>query len=217
MCCLLLVIAGCSNVPPTNIRQPLTARADAIPARPSHNGAIFQTGRNERPLFEDRRARNVGDTLTINIVEVTSASEKSSSNADHSGSISATTPSMTGSHFAEALLNPLSISGGSASKTASKSDNAGNHAFSGTITATVVDVLPNGNLLVGGEKQVSINQASEYIRFSGVVNPANISGSNTVQSTQVADAQVEYKGANSIDRVALMSILARVFLSTLPF
>ena len=213
----LLVLAGCANSPSTNIHQPLTARPVEQPVKASHNGAIFQAGRNERPLFEDRRARNVGDVLIITISEATSASNKSSSNGEHSGSISATTPYMTGSHAAEALLNPLSITGQSASKMANKSDNAGTNAFTGTITVTVVEVLPNGNLLVGGEKQVAIGQASEYIRFSGVVNPVTISGSNTVQSTQVADVHVEYKGASSIDQFALMSMLARVFLSVLPF
>lgn len=214
---LLLVLAGCVNTPSTNIHQPLTARAADEPVRAPHNGAIFQSGKNERPLFEDRRARNVGDVLIIAISEATSASNKSSSNGEHSGSISATTPYLTGGHVAEALLNPISITGQSASKAASKSDNAGNNAFTGTITVTVVEVLPNGNLLVGGEKQIAIGQASEYIRFSGVVNPVTISGSNTVQSTQVADVHVEYKGASTIDQYVLMSMLARVFLSVMPF
>ena len=214
---VLLVLAGCSTAPSTDIKNPLTARPDEQPVKASHNGAIFQAGKNERPLFEDRRARNVGDVLIINIAEATSASGKSSSNGEHSGSVSATTPYMTGSHAAEALLNPLSITGQSKSKMANKSDNAGANAFTGTITVTVVEVLPNGNLLVGGEKQVAIGQSSEYIRFSGVVNPVTISGSNTVQSTQVADVHVEYKGANSIDHIALMSMLARVFLSVMPF
>ncbi|CAG0938426.1 hypothetical protein GALLN_00278 [Gallionellaceae bacterium] len=213
----LVALAGCASVPSTNINQPLTARPAEQTLRAPHNGAIFQAGRNERPLFEDRRARNVGDVLTINISEATSASGKSSSNAEHSGSISATTPHITGSRGFEALLNPLSITGQSSSEMAKKSDSAGSNTFTGTITVTVVEVLPNGNLLVGGEKQVAIGHASEYIRFSGVVNPATISGGNTVQSTQVADVHVEYKGASSVDQVALMSILARVFLSVMPF
>lgn len=214
---VLLVLAGCVTPPSTSIQQPLTARAAEQQPRPSHNGAIFQAGRNERPLFEDRRARNVGDVLTINIVESTSASGKNSANAQHSGSVSATMPTFSGSAGPAAWLNPISVSGTSSSKSASKSDSAGSNVFTGTITVTVIEVLPNGNLLVGGEKQVAINQDTEFIRFSGVVNPVTISGANSVQSTQVADAHVEYKGANSIDRSALMSMLARVFLSVLPF
>ena len=212
----LLVLAGCV-APSTTIQSPMTARPSEREASIPHNGAIFQAGKNEHPLFEDRRARNVGDILTINIVETTSASEKSSNNADHSGTITAATPTITGGTAAQTILNPFGVSGSASSKLANKSDSAGNNTFTGTITVTVAEVLPNGNLLVGGEKQVVIGPANEYIRFSGVVNPATITGSNTVQSTQVADAHIEYKGATNVDRSAVMSVLARAFLSVLPF
>lgn len=214
----LLALAGCANTPSTGIHQPMTARPSEQQATISpRNGAIFQAGQNEHPLFEDRRARNVGDILTINIVEATSASGKSSSNADHSGSITATTPKITGGITAQTLLNPFGVTGSSSGKLANKSDSAGNNTFTGTITVTVIEVLPNGNLLVGGEKQVAIGQANEHIRFSGVVNPSTITGTNTVQSTQVADAHLEYKGATHVDMSAVMSMLGRVFLSVLPF
>lgn len=214
-CGALLILAGCANnVPSTSIHQPMTARPAEQPASPPHNGAIFQAGKNEHPLFEDRRARNVGDILTINIVEVTSASEKSSTNAAHTGT---TTPNPTTGSIRPVLLNPFGTGGTSSASLANKSDSAGNNTFSGTITATVIEVLPNGNLLVSGEKQVAINQSNEYVRFSGVVNPVTITASNTVQSTQVADAHVEYKGAVDIDKSAVMSMLGRLFLSVLPF
>ena len=87
----LLLLAACT--PSTSIKQPLTARPEAKPAVvPNANGSIFQAGVNERPMFEDRRARNVGDVLIINIVETTSAAEKSGSNAGTSGSIAIGTP-----------------------------------------------------------------------------------------------------------------------------
>ena len=216
----LLMLAGCANnnIPSTNIHQPMTARPveqDTVTAR---NGAIFRAGQNERPLFEDRRARNVGDVLTINIVETTSASEKSSSSADHSGTTTANM-ARTGMVPLPTLMNPFNATGTltATGKLANKSDSAGNNTFSGTITTTVVEVLPNGNLLVGGEKQVAIGQVNEYIRFSGVVNPATITGSNTVQSIQVADAHIEYKGATNIDKSTVMSMMGRLFLSVLPF
>jgi len=212
----LLVLAGCV-APSTTIQSPMTARPAEREALAPHNGAIFQAGKNEHPLFEDRRARNVGDILTINIAETTSASEKSSSNVDHSGSITAATPQITGGKTAQTILSPFGVTGSTSGKLANKSDSAGNNTFTGTITVTVTEVLPNGNLLVGGEKQVAIGQSNEYIRFSGVVSPSTITGSNTVQSTQVADAHIEYKGATNVDRSAVMSVLARVFLSVLPF
>ena len=210
---MLLVLAGCT--PATNIKQPLTARPAERAAVFSDNGAIFQAGQSERPLFEDRRARNVGDVLTISIAETTAASGKSSSGAKHSGSVSMATPSITRNGMEKTDI--IGVAGSSSGKLANQSDSAGNNTFSGTITVTVIEVLANGNLLVSGEKQVAINQANEYVRFSGVVNPNTITGSNTVQSTQVADAHIEYKGANKIDLSVITSMLGRVFLSVMPF
>ena len=211
----LLAFTGCANIPSTSIHQPMTARpVEQKAATSPRNGAIFQAGQNEHFLFEDRHARNVGDILTINIVETTSASEKSSSNAQHNGTIVANTSNVP---HASMLLKPFNVSGSASGSLANKSDSAGNNTFTGTITVTVTEVLPNGNLLVGGEKQVAIGQSNEYIRFSGVVTPSTITGSNTVQSTQVADAHIEYKGATNVDQSAVMSMMARVFLSVLPF
>lgn len=218
MAVVVLMVTACT--PSTSIKQPLTARPIERKAAPLDNGAIFQAGSSERPLFEDRRPRNVGDVLIINIVETTTASEKSSSNMDSSGSLNIATPTVAGGVLAQAVGQPVGrfdVAGGSSLKNASKSDNAGNNTFSGTITVTVVDVLPNGNLLVSGEKQVSIRQAQKYVRFSGVVNPNTITGSNTVQSTQVADVRVEYKGATNIDLSSVTSMIGNFFMSVFPF
>lgn len=214
---LLLLLAACSNVPSTNIQQPMTARPAEQAVVSSGNGAIFQAGQNERPLFEDRRARNVGDILTINIIETVSVVDSSANSASQAGNISMATPTITGGAAAKTLIHPYTAASNASGSTASKSANAGNNVFTGSITVTVIEVLANGNLLVSGEKQIAVNPVNEFIRFSGVVNPVTISGSNTVQSTQVADAHVEYKGANNIDKAAIMSMLGRVFLSVLPF
>lgn len=213
---LAAALAACT--PSTNIKQPLTARPEPKPMIvPTGNGAIFQSGVNERPLFEDRRARNVGDVLIINIVETTSAAEKSGSNADNSGSIAMGTPKITSGALGKTIQTPYGVAGSSAVKSGSKSDSSGSNTFSGSITVTVTEVLANGNLRVAGEKQVAIKHSEEYVRFSGVVNPATISGSNTVQSTQVADVHVEYKGAQNIDTAAVTTMFNRFFFSIFPF
>ena len=94
---------------------------------------------------------------------------------------------------------------------------AANNVFNGTITVTVIDVYPNGNLLVSGEKMVAINQGNEFIRFSGVINPNNVTAANTVQSTQVADARIEYRGSGFIDESNTMGWLQRFFVAIMPF
>lgn len=213
----LLVLAGCV-APSTTIQTPMTARPAEREAQIPHNGAIFQVGKNEHPLFEDRRARNVGDLLTINIVETTKANESTSNSASHAGSISAVTPKITGHTIAATLLAPFAITDASQGALENKSANSGVNTFTGTIAVTVIEVLPNGNLLVGGEKLVVVNQNNEYIRLSGIVDPTTITGSNTVQSTQVADAHLEYKGSNNnLDQAQIMGLMGRAFLSMLPF
>jgi flagellar L-ring protein precursor FlgH len=91
------------------------------------------------------------------------------------------------------------------------------NTFRGTIGATVVEVLPNGNLVIAGEKQVGLNKATEFIRISGMVNPDSIANGNTVASTAIADARVEYRTQSNIDRAEVQSMLSRFFLSLLPF
>lgn len=223
---MLLALAGCV-APSTTIQTPLTARPAEREILPPHNGAIFQAGRNEHPLFEDRRARNVGDILTINIVETTKADQSASNSASHAGNLNAATPTVTksGVNGTNTLLYPYTATATTTGSLSNKSADAAANVFTGTITVTVIEVLPNGNLLVGGEKVVALNQGHEYIRLSGVVDPATIVNVTTattsgymVNSNQVADVHLEYKGSNNnIDKASLLSLAARTFLSFLPF
>ncbi|GAB2798531.1 flagellar basal body L-ring protein FlgH [Halomonas shantousis] len=209
-----LVVSGCAQIP----RQSVVAEPTPIvvPERPlpQANGSIFQARYGYQPLFEDRRPRSMGDILTIVLDEQVSASKNSAANATRNGSIG-----MTMNQLPDVLdtladygidvegENVFSGSGGA---------NA-NNTFTGTITVTVVDVVPNGNLVVRGEKQIAINQGTEYIRFSGVVNPRTITSQNTVPSTQVADARIEYVGDGYINEAQTMGWLQRFFLNVSPF
>lgn len=215
---IILALAGCV-APATNVHQPMTVKPVETKAVIPADGAIYHAGVNDYPLFEDRRARRVGDILTINIVEKTTANDKSSSSGDHTGILSTTTPSITRNAAVPKLLfTGFGISGNSSGTLTDKSASAGAVDFTGTITVTVIEVLANGNLLVSGEKQVAINRNSEYIRFSGVVNPTYIVAGNTVPSTQVADAHLEYKGRSGVlDTSTMVDVLGRLFLSVLPF
>jgi flagellar L-ring protein precursor FlgH len=210
-----VVLAGCVHTtPPTAVHQPMTARPEPRSYAPAANGAIYQAN-YARPLFEDRRARFIGDTLTINIVEKTQAAKKSSSAAERTHSIDLSVPNIIGVPGKSA--QGIDVNVANSNKFAGKGDSAANYDFTGAITVTVIEVLPNGNLLVSGEKQVAINQGEEFIRFSGVVNPIHVTAANTVQSTQVADARIEYKANGYIDSAQVMGWLGRFFLSFLPF
>ncbi len=212
LCTLLL--AACTTVPPTNVHQPMTARPQYRPENAVPNGSIYQAG-NSRTLFEDRRARYVGDTMTINITETTSAATKSNTSANRSGSISASVPTISG--LPGKTFQGMELSAKSGINHSGKGEAAANNVFTGTITVTVIEVMPNGNLLVSGEKQVSIGAGTEYIRLSGIVNPYFISAANSISSANVADARIEYKESGIISEAQVMGWLARFFLSTLPF
>lgn len=209
-----LLVSACTTVPPTNVHQPMTARPVPRQENLAATGSIFQAGVS-RTLFEDRRARYVGDTMTISIAETTSASTKSNTKASRDTSISATAPTIRG--LPGKSFQGISLSADAANSLDGKGEAAANNVFTGNITVTVIEVLPNGNLLVSGEKQVSIGAGTEYIRLSGIVNPYFINAANTISSAQVADARIEYKESGVISEAQVMGWLARFFLSFLPF
>lgn len=217
---VLLGLAGCAN-PPTNVHQPMTAKPPEVKPVVYADGAIYRAGVNERPLFEDRRARNVGDILTINIVEKTTGNRKSSASATSKTAINANTPSVTVGPLARALMDAFAVRSSSDNSSSTTGAGAASEDLTGTITVTVIEVLANGYLLVSGEKQVGLNNSDEYIRFSGVVNPTTITSANTVQSAQVADARIEYRSAGAMREVIndaqTLGFLGRFFMSVLPF
>lgn len=217
-----VALAGCfATTPPTQIHQPMSARPAPVTQAVGSNGAIFQTAHHVqpftgyRPLFEDRRARNVGDTLVVNISEKTSATKKSNSSAERTSSNSFGVTTILG--LPGKSFQGTDLAAESEHKFDGKGASGSNNDFTGTIAVTVIEVLPNGNMLVSGEKQIGINQGSEFVRFSGVVNPNNIVNGNQVSSTQIADARIEYRGNGYVDDAQVMGWLARFFLTFLPF
>ncbi len=212
----VLLICGCiTTTPSTSVHQPMSARPVAATPPPAANGTIYQAGHGYRPLFEDRRARNVGDTLTINIVENTSADKKSNTTTNRSSDNNFGVTNVSG--LPGKTLMGAGLAATSDFKFSGDGATASNNVFTGTITVTVIEVLPNGNLVVSGEKQVGINHGFEFIRFSGVVNATNITPSNSVNSVQVADARVEYRGSGQIENAQNIGWMSRFFLNVLPF
>lgn len=211
---LLAALAGCALVPRQPIvQQPMTA-VPPMPPQSQSPGSIYNPGYAGRPLFEDQRPRNIGDILTIVISENINATKSSGTGAGRNSATDFNVPTagFMGGIFGKAKLsatgdNTFKATGGA---------NASN-TFNGTITVTVTNVLPNGNLVVSGEKQMLINQGNEFVRFSGVVNPNTISGLNSVYSTQVADAKIEYSAKGYINEAENMGWLQRFFLNVAPW
>ena len=213
----LTALAACQTLnapPPVDVAQPTTGvRPQPVAVPAVHNGAIFQAAAY-RPLFEDHRARLVGDTITVQIVEKVSASQKSTSSVDKSGKVDAgisALPFLSANSFARATA-----SGSSSNTFAGKGSTENSNDFAGTITATVIDVLPNGHLVIAGEKQIGVNHNVDVLRFSGQVDPRTIQPGNTVASAQVANVRIENRGRGQQAEAQGIGWLARFFLNVLP-
>ncbi|MES2263447.1 MAG: flagellar basal body L-ring protein FlgH [Pseudomonadota bacterium] len=205
-----LALAGCAASPTSIVQQPTTARPLSVAQLPApSNGAIFQVNAY-RPHFEDRRARQVGDVINIVITEKTAAVKTGASSGNKSGSANFGLPGPLQSRLG------ANVATSADSKYADGDNQSASNTFTGTMGATVVEVLSNGNLIVAGEKQIAMNKGTEFIRFSGMVNPDTIGTGNSVLSTAVADARVEYRTNSQIDRAEVTSMVSRFFLSILP-
>lgn len=204
---LFLSLSACAVTPTSIVKQPTASRPTIADAPEAKSGAIFRnTG--FRPLFEDRRPRYVGDIVTVNVVENTSATKAAGNSGSKDGEIDASIGSFLG--------KPVPKGTFSASSSRSFDDTANANAsnvFNGAVTATVVEVLPNGYLVISGEKQIGLDRGTEFVRFSGVINPDTIALGNTVRSTQIADARIEYRTNSKIDAAEVASMFARFFLS----
>jgi flagellar L-ring protein precursor FlgH len=221
-----LAFSGCAVTPTSVVQQPTTAKAvDTKTA--TNNGAIFNAA-GYRPMFEDRRPRFVGDIITINITENTAAKKVNASSASKEGEANFNTDAQLSKNLKNIPLagsligkvpygNLASFSASSSNSYDDKADANASNTFSGSIVATVIEVLPNGNLVVSGEKQVALDKGTEFVRFSGVVNPETISLGNSIPSTKVADARIEYRTNSKIDGAAIASVFARFFLSMAPW
>jgi flagellar L-ring protein FlgH len=213
---LASVLAGCAQIKKEPVAHPLpVTRPQPAAAAPQPTaGSLYRPG-NAYALFEDRRPSQVGDTITIMLAESVNATKSSGASVSRTSQAGVDLGVMP--QFLRGLIGPSQNAevGGRQSMTAGGGANASN-AFNGVLTVTVAEVLANGNFVVSGEKQMLINQGTEYIRFSGVVNPRSVTAGNSVMSAQVADARIEYSAKGFIDEAQTMGWLQRFFLNVLP-
>ncbi|MCB1737213.1 MAG: flagellar basal body L-ring protein FlgH [Gammaproteobacteria bacterium] len=214
-------LSGCNSAP---VRDPEYAPPPVpVPAQQpatAVTGSLFTPGTRHLVLWEDNRAAHVGDLLTIKLIEKMDATKSSSVTADRSTSVSVTNPTLFGRTFKlsdnpnDTLASSLSAS----TSNAGSGDAAKSNTLEGTITVSVIEVQPNGNLTVRGEKLVGINQGHEYIRIEGIVRPDDIAPDNTVESTRIANVMIDYGGEGPVADASKVGWLARFFISAIfPF
>lgn len=181
------------------------------------NGSLFQAGR-ARDLFQDARARNVGDILTVTLQEATQASKAATSGSSKQSDVNIT-PFTIGGESPSLLGRPLSFSTGDNTRSFTGSGSANqSNSLTGNITVMVTERLPGGVLRIAGEKWLELNQGKEYIRLTGLIRPDDINPDNTIVSTRIADARIAYSGSGPIGNANRPGWLARFFMSPVwPF
>lgn len=212
--CLLAPLAGCLASPPkVDVVTPTQARPAQATAPLSNNGSLFQAA-SYRPLFETPRARLVGDLVTVTIVERVTAKQESNSSIEKTGTVSG---SITAAPFMKAeKLAKLDTAGNMSNEFEGKGSTESVHNFTGSITASVIEVLPNGHLVISGEKQIGLNYNVEVLRFSAQVDPLTLQPGNMVPSTALANVRVEQRSRGAQGAAQGIGWLGRFFLSVSP-
>ena len=206
----LLGLSACqTHHAPKNKDDDGMSWAEEAAPKPS-NGAIYQVGR-EVALFENPAARHVGDIVTIVLNESTAAQKSSSTNTNKA--TTQTLPGMTllGKALTVHGVPIMSNNIADTSKFAGEGDSAQSNSLQGYLTVTVQKVLPNGNLYVKGEKNIAINQGSEYVRISGVIRPIDLAPDNSIPSSKVANANISYGGKGALADANAQGWLSRFF------
>ncbi|HUL45737.1 MAG TPA: flagellar basal body L-ring protein FlgH [Steroidobacteraceae bacterium] len=203
--------AGChSGAPPPKPDEGLAWTQEKLP--PPTDGAIYQAGR-EIVLAENPIAHHVGDVVTIVLNEATAAQKSATTTTSKSNTVT-----MPGTQLLGKNVSWLNNNINNASKFDGEGASAQSNSLTGYLTATVLKVLPNGNLFVAGEKQIGLNQGKEYVRVTGVIRPIDLAADDSIPSYRVASAKITYNGKGAINDANAQSWLARFFNSPwVPF
>lgn len=232
---LVLIVASfglgaCTGMPtrssdpamPTALPPPAAAMQARTPTpiqtlEPINEGSLYQPG-TAVALFEDRRARRIGDVITINLVERTLAQKTAKTATSKTGETTMAGPTLLG--------RPVTVGGTEILDTQFSADrsfdgsgeSSQSNKLEGTVTVTVAQVYANGSLRVRGEKHMTLNQGEEQVMIEGVVRPEDIAPDNSVPSSRVADVQIVYSGTGALADANSQGWLSRFFNSSIwPF
>ncbi len=210
----VLLLAACASRVPIEDFEP---EIPDVPLPQANNGAIYQSG-HDVALFENSTARNVGDIVTIRLLENTNASKSSSTSTSKSTAVDLPGPTIAGRPVTVNGTEVLSANIENETSFDGSGDSEQSNRLVGDITVAVIRRLNNGNLLVRGQKWIGINQGKEFIRIEGVIRPIDIQPDNTIPSFKVANAHITYGARGALADANKQSWLTRFFSSPLmPF
>lgn len=224
-CSLCIFITGCDTLQQSRIKdEPFiidnthrSAKAGAVSAHP---GSLWKGPGGSNSLFMDQRAGFVGDILTVKIVEVSTASEKATTDTNRTSEIEAGISNLMGletSMFPSSITPTKMIAAKGSSDFKGEGETTRTGSLSATITARIVDVLPNGNLAVEGKRELYVNNEKKEILVQGIVRQKDIAYDNSILSTQIADAKIIYTGIGVVGEKQSPGWLTRIVDVVWPF
>ena len=220
---LTQVLVGCSTYVSKlegQAFEPVDPAVNLASEQPS-NGAIFRSGQSG--LFAtDQRARRVGDILTVTFNEIFAATKAQTAASSKADAFAVTLPTglpniLTGGFDKDAGGNGAGLTAGTNRTFAGTGNAAQSNSFTGSLAVTVTRVFPNGNMEVAGQKEITLNNGNEYVRVKGIVRPEDISATNIVSSTRLADAQIRYTGSGHLADSSKPGWLSQFMRAISPF
>jgi flagellar L-ring protein FlgH len=190
---------------------PKTPVLTNVDGKQAASGSLFNP-QGANYLYSDKLATQIGDLITIRLREQTNATKKADTEIKKDNTTEIANPTILGKAMAfNSGGYDLSASADASRQFKAEADTAQSNLLTGTITVTVNEVLPNGNLIVSGEKWITLNQGDEYIRISGIIRGDDISGTNEIDSAKLANAKITYSGKGDVAETNVMGWLARFF------
>jgi flagellar L-ring protein precursor FlgH len=184
---------ACSTTQPGSDPEFASVRPVSTQPLPIDTGSIYKSGYGIK-LFEDNKANKVGDILTVVLSEKTNASKKAHTKTVKDSDVGVDAPLILGKGVTHNGIPILQTELVASREFKGEGDSTQSNSLTGTISVTVAEVLSNGNLVVRGEKLITLNTGSEHIRLSGIVRPEDVTPANTIRSSQIANAKIVYGG-----------------------
>ena len=200
--------------------EPVDPESSLVIEKPA-NGAIFRAGQSG--LFAtDQRARRVGDILTVTFNEIFAATKAQTAASSKADAFGVTLPTglpniLTGGFDKDVGGNGAGLTAGTNRTFAGAGNAAQSNSFTGSLAVTVTRVFANGNMEVAGQKEITLNNGNEYVRVKGIVRPEDISATNIVSSTRLADAQIRYTGSGHLADTSKPGWLSLIMRAISPF
>lgn len=216
---LVALLAGCSSF------DPPSSKVISVPLPPPKTtGSLWQEENGRAYLYEDMRAMRVGDILTVKIVENHKGSKSADTSAERESTLNNSLAGsgigylgLPGIRLGEEARRGLGIDATANSKFGGKGATSRADSLTGTISVIVTEVLPNGDLRIEGRRAVTVNSEKQMMLIAGLVRRVDVDTKNTVLSSAIADAKIEYSGLGVVDDVQRPGWLVRVLDWIYPF